>query len=564
MTQRADVAVVGAGILGLAFAWEAARRGRSVVLFERGERATGASVRNFGMVWPIGQTVGEGYARALRSRERWLELGRRGVTWVSECGSLHLAHADDEDAVLREFAAAAGSAGVDCTYLSAEEAARRFPAINPANLKGALHSSVELAVNPPQAIARIPQYLAEEHAVTFRPGTAVVGVEMPRVVTAAGETWLADRVFVCSGTDFETLFPAVFAAAGVRRCKLQMMKTRPQPTDWRLGPHVAGGLTLCHYSSFALCRTLPALRQRFAETMPEYVRHGIHVMASQNDAGEGRHRRLARVRRRDHPVRQAGDRRADPSLPAEDPPAPGLDDRRPLARRVCEAPGQAHRVCGAAARMRGGDGPGRGRDDALVRVRPRLVGGARRMTPTVLLDRLDRLFADRGGAEYHGEAVSQLEHAMQSAALAEAAGSPSAWVAAALLHDVGHMIHGHGEGCAERGIDDRHEELGVRFLAKAFGPEVTEPIRLHVAAKRYLCAAEPDYFGRLSAASVRSLELQGGPMSAGEVEQFEANPHHAAAVAVRRWDDAAKVPGLPTPPFAHFRKDLEAALRGRA
>lgn len=186
------------------------------------------------------------------------------------------------------------------------------------------------------------------------------------------------------------------------------------------------------------------------------------------------------------------------------------------------------------------------------------------MTPTELLDRIDRLFADRGGAEYHGEAVSQLEHALQAAALAEAAGSPPEWVAAALLHDVGHMLHGHGEGCAGQGIDDRHEELGVRFLAKAFGPEVTEPVRLHVAAKRYLCVVEPAYLARLSAVSVRSLGLQGGPMSADEVMEFEANPHHTVAVAVRRWDDAAKVPGLPTPPFAHFRKDLEAALRADA
>lgn len=287
MAQRADVAVVGAGIVGLAFAWEAARRGRSVVLFDRSERAEGASVRNFGMVWPIGQVPGPDHARAMRSRERWLELKQRGVTWVAECGSLHLAHADDEDAVLREFAdEVAPALGVSCSYLPADRAARDFPAVNPAGLKGALHSPAELAVNPPEAIARIPHFLAEAYGVAFRPATAVVGVEMPRVVTAAGETWHADRVFVCSGTDFRTLFPGVYAAAGIRRCKLQMMKTRPQPGGWRLGPHLAGGLTLCHYSSFALCRALPALRDRFAATMPEYLRYGIHVMAAQNDRGE--------------------------------------------------------------------------------------------------------------------------------------------------------------------------------------------------------------------------------------------------------------------------------------
>jgi FAD dependent oxidoreductase TIGR03364 len=114
----------------------------------------------------------------------------------------------------------------------------------------------------------------------------VVGVDAPRLRTASGGVWHAETIFVCSGSDFETLFPEVFAAAGIRRCKLQMMKTRPQPNGWRLGAHLAGGLTLCHYQSFEVCSTLPALKARVAATMPEYVRLGIHVMASQNPAGE--------------------------------------------------------------------------------------------------------------------------------------------------------------------------------------------------------------------------------------------------------------------------------------
>jgi phosphonate degradation associated HDIG domain protein len=183
------------------------------------------------------------------------------------------------------------------------------------------------------------------------------------------------------------------------------------------------------------------------------------------------------------------------------------------------------------------------------------------MTRAELLDRIERLFAERGGSEYHGEAVTQLEHALQAAALAERDGLPPDAVAAALLHDIGHLLHGHGEDHADRGIDDRHEELGVRFLTKVFGPAVTEPVRLHVAAKRYLTAARPGYLERLSPASVRSLELQGGPMSPEERRAFEANPHHAPALKIREYDDAAKVPGLETPPFAHFRPHLEAASR---
>jgi FAD dependent oxidoreductase TIGR03364 len=284
--QRVDVAVVGAGIVGLAFAWEAARRGRSVVLFDRTAKPQGASVRNFGMIWPIGQSPGADYRRALKSRARWLEAGAKAGVWAAECGSLHAVYRADEDAVLREFAAAAPGLGIACEYLSAADAARRFPAVNPEGLRGALYSPTELAVNPPAAVARLPHFLAEAFGVRLRLGAAVAGIEMPRVRTADGETWHADRVFVCSGTDFETLFPDTFAASGIRRCKLQMMRTGPQPGGWRLGPHLAGGLTLCHYKAFEVCNTLAAVKARVAAEMADYVKYGIHVMASQTDRGE--------------------------------------------------------------------------------------------------------------------------------------------------------------------------------------------------------------------------------------------------------------------------------------
>ncbi|HUR54040.1 MAG TPA: HD domain-containing protein [Gemmataceae bacterium] len=183
------------------------------------------------------------------------------------------------------------------------------------------------------------------------------------------------------------------------------------------------------------------------------------------------------------------------------------------------------------------------------------------MTPDELLSKIDRLFAERGGGEYHGAAVSQLEHALQSAAFAEAEGAPPALIAAALLHDIGHLLHAHNEDCATHGIDDTHEELGVRFVAKSFGEDVTEPVRLHVAAKRYLCGDRPAYLGTLSAASLRSLQLQGGPMGETELVAFRRNPHFADAIRLREWDDKAKVVGLETPPFSHFRKYLEAAAR---
>lgn len=184
------------------------------------------------------------------------------------------------------------------------------------------------------------------------------------------------------------------------------------------------------------------------------------------------------------------------------------------------------------------------------------------MTMDVMLARIDRLFLDRGSDEYHGEAVTQLEHALQCGRLAEADDRPPCMIVAALLHDLGHLLHAQGEDALERSIDDRHELLAARFLAPAFGPEVTDPIRLHVPAKRYLAAVRPGYRELLSPASIRSLALQGGPMTPAEITAFELEPFGSAAAALRVYDDRAKVVGLATPPYAHFRSYLTAALRG--
>jgi phosphonate degradation associated HDIG domain protein len=178
-----------------------------------------------------------------------------------------------------------------------------------------------------------------------------------------------------------------------------------------------------------------------------------------------------------------------------------------------------------------------------------------------IVDEIIRLFQSRGDAAYVGEAVSQTEHALQSAQLAEAEGAPDSLVVAALLHDVGHILHDLPEDVAEHGIDDCHEEVGRTWLEAHFGPEVSEPVRLHVAAKRYLCAVDLSYHPALSRASQQSLTLQGGPMSAGEVARFTAHPHHQAAVRLRHWDDLAKVPGLAVLGLAHYRSRLTAAVR---
>lgn len=177
-------------------------------------------------------------------------------------------------------------------------------------------------------------------------------------------------------------------------------------------------------------------------------------------------------------------------------------------------------------------------------------------------DEILNLFRERGDTAYYGEPVSQTEHALQAADLAVREGAAPALVVAALLHDVGHLIHGLGENVANQGVDARHEEAGERWLAARFGPEVTEPVRLHVAAKRYLCMVDPEYVAGLSPASTLSLQLQGGPMSAAEVADFEGNPHFADAVRLRHWDDTAKVPGLAVPDLPAYRERITSLLRG--
>jgi phosphonate degradation associated HDIG domain protein len=183
------------------------------------------------------------------------------------------------------------------------------------------------------------------------------------------------------------------------------------------------------------------------------------------------------------------------------------------------------------------------------------------MADATLLDTIDDLFRRKGAALYGGEAITQTEHALQAAMLAEQSGAPAAAIAAALLHDVGHLLHDLPDNVADSGTDDVHEELGYRWLCDHFPPEVAEPVRLHVDAKRYLCAVDERYFATLSPASVQSLRLQGGPMTADEVRSFEAGPFFERSVELRRWDDEAKIPGLQTPDLGHFRQYLANVIR---
>ncbi len=169
-----------------------------------------------------------------------------------------------------------------------------------------------------------------------------------------------------------------------------------------------------------------------------------------------------------------------------------------------------------------------------------------------IVDHIRQLFERNGGSLYGGEEVTQREHALQAAMLAEAEGADAPLIVAALLHDVGHLLHDLPEDAPDDGVDDVHEVLAYNWLRGHFGPKVTEPVRLHVDAKRYLCAMEPGYRESLSAASLQSLELQGGVFSDQEARDFEQRPFFAEGVRLRRWDDLAKVVGLETPSLNHF------------
>ncbi len=285
MTERFDDAVVGAGILGLAHAYHLARRGRKVLVFERGPRAQGASVRNFGMLWPIGQPAGAIHRMASRSMEIWRDVLRSSGLWHDPVGSLHLAYREDEAQVLREFAAMAPDAGYECRLLSPRQVLERAPMVKDKGLIAGLWSPSETCVDPREVVANLPGWLETEYGVRFEFGQTVVGFHQPWVL-ANGRGWYAKQLFLCSGDDLQTLFSDALGATGAVRCKLQMMRSEPLAGGRRIGPMLAGGLTLRHYRSFADCPSLPALKQRVAEETPEFDRFGIHVMASQNGRGE--------------------------------------------------------------------------------------------------------------------------------------------------------------------------------------------------------------------------------------------------------------------------------------
>ncbi|MEN7549590.1 TIGR03364 family FAD-dependent oxidoreductase [Rapidithrix thailandica] len=286
MDKQVDIAIVGGGIVGLAHALAAAKRGYKVALFEKNTFAAGASIRNFGMVWSIGQSPGKSYELALKSRNIWLELSQKAGFWHKPNGSLFLAYQQDEKKVLEEFVDTTAEYGYQaCQILSPSEIKEISPAAKTEGLYGGMFSPTEVTINSREAIQRITYYLSSVYGVAIHTGKAVCRIDSSKLYTG-NEIWQADHIYVCNGSDFEILYPEFFEKSGIVKCKLQMMKTVAQASNWQLGPSLASGLTFRHYKSFSHCASIQQLIDRFASESPIFDQYGIHVLVGQNNHGE--------------------------------------------------------------------------------------------------------------------------------------------------------------------------------------------------------------------------------------------------------------------------------------
>ena len=281
-TRNFDIAIVGAGITGLSFACAAVKRGYRVILFEKNEQACSASVRNFGLIWPMGQSAGPGYERAMKSRELWLQLAMETGFWVSENGSLFVALHEDEMQVLEEYHKNFGSV---TKILSPSEASNVSSHILKEKIRGALFSPHEMTINPPEAIQAITKWLKKNNNVEVRNGEIVYEAGNGIIRTSSG-SWKADNIFICSGSVTHTLYSDVLKQQNLVSCKLQMMKFRPVGGTFNIGPTICGGLTLMHYDAFRHCPSIEKMKKRIFSEMPDYVRYGIHVLVAQNNHNE--------------------------------------------------------------------------------------------------------------------------------------------------------------------------------------------------------------------------------------------------------------------------------------
>jgi len=283
--QEYDIGIVGAGIIGLAHAYFAARKGLKVVVFEKSSRSEGASIRNFGLIWPIGQDT-EKLERAMRSRASWLKLSERAGFWVKANGSVHIAYNQDELDIITEFQHSVGEI-YGSSLLQPQKTKSLSHFIVDSGLMGGLYSPNELTVNSREALPAITSYLEKEMNIAFHFNTQVQMVTDSHIYcNGQNEKYQVQHIIVTGGSDIHTLFPEVYENNLLVRTKLQMLKAESELEDYRLGPTLCGGLTLTHYKAFEKCKSLSKLNERISELHPDLKKYGIHVMVSQNDHGE--------------------------------------------------------------------------------------------------------------------------------------------------------------------------------------------------------------------------------------------------------------------------------------
>ncbi len=277
------VVIVGAGVIGLAHALAALEAGWAVTLIERDGRPLGASVRNFGTLWPIGCAFGPERAQALYGVGRWKELSVAAGFWLKPQGSLSLAYREEAWSVLQEFSASA-QAQEGFELLEPGEVLRRFPVANPDGLRGALYSAAETVVHPPSAIEALVRWVKQcGGAVHF--GVPVVKVHADAVEASDGRRFGFDQLVIAAGDEMRMLFPGELAAAQLARCRLQMMRTVPQPAGFDLGAIFVSDLTLCHYPAFRDCPSSARLRARLEAELPCHREWGVHVIVAQHPDG---------------------------------------------------------------------------------------------------------------------------------------------------------------------------------------------------------------------------------------------------------------------------------------
>lgn len=280
MNSHRNIAIVGSGFIGLAHALMAREAGYSVTVFERHGRPLGASIRNFGTIWPVGCVPGPEREQALFGARYWRELAAKTGIWHDPRGSLGVAHRDSAWRVLQE--AAANGAGEGYALLGREEILREFPAVNPDGLRGGLRGTPELVLHTPTAIPALIDHL-RALGVVFHFGTPVVRVlDENALETSLGERHAFDHLLIAAGEEMRLLFPRELAAAEIVPCRLQMMRSVPQPAGFDLGAVLVGDLTLGHYPAFRDCPSLPALQAEIRTEFPEETRWGIHVIAAQH------------------------------------------------------------------------------------------------------------------------------------------------------------------------------------------------------------------------------------------------------------------------------------------